>query len=334
MIPAGKIAELIAKAEHIVITAHKSPDGDAVGSTLGLFHALTHAGKDCNVILPDGFAQFIAWMPGAGKILLHDKEPDRCAELISQSDLIFCLDYNSLDRTGNLASLLVEATAPRVLIDHHPFPSDEFAVRFSDTAHSSTCEMVTELLLAMDMKQHITRDAAQCLYSGLVTDTGSFRYSCTSPRTHQIAAELIGTGIENAKIHNQLFDTQSEGRLKLLGYALSEKMVVDKANQTAWFVLSKAELKRFNHQKGDTEGLVNYGLAIEGIRAAAIFVEHEDKVKISLRSKDSVPVNLIAKEYFSGGGHTNAAGGIWESDMDSLIEKWKSIYPAFMATHA
>lgn len=333
MIPSNEIKAQIDRAQKIVITAHKNPDGDALGSTLGLYHALRSYGKNCKVILPDVFPAFIAWMPGADEVLVHEAQEQLVQRTIEECDLIFCLDYNNLERIGQLALPVKASTAARILVDHHPFPSDEFTLVFSDTFPSSTSEMVFALLRAMDLLDHVNESSASCLYAGIVTDTGSFRFSCTSSETHRIVALLIEKGAMNARIHNNLFDTQSENRLKLLGYVLSEKMVVNHALHTAWMVLSKEELDRFKYTKGDTEGMVNYGLSIQGIQMAAIFVEHKDIIKISLRSKGTVPVNLLSGKYFSGGGHTNAAGGKWEGDLNSLLKKWNEVLPEFVKEH-
>lgn len=332
-IPVQEIIHHLGEAQNIIITAHKNPDGDALGSTLGLYHALQNAGKNCTVVLPDGFPSFIAWMPSADKILLFDSMKEKVVEQFKKADLVFCLDYNSLDRTGELSAIIQDCPAPRILIDHHPFPSDEFNVLYSDIFPSSTSEMVVEMLLAVQWGQMIDEKSATCLYTGIVTDTGSFRFSCTSSRTHEIAGQLIQRGAANAHIHDLLFDTQSESRLKLLGYALSEKMIVNHALKTAYIVLTQAELKRFHYRKGDTEGMVNYGLAIQGIKVAAIFVEHEELIKISLRSKGKVPVNELSRNNFSGGGHTNAAGGKWEGDLESLLKKWNEVLPPFINEH-
>lgn len=329
MIPNDKIAAELAAAKKIIITAHKNPDGDALGSTLGLYHALKQAGKEAWVILPDAFPSFIAWMPGANEVLIFDQQKDLVHELIQDADVLFSLDYNGFDRTGDLAPLLREAKAKKIMVDHHPDPEDGFDIRYSDVSASSTSQMVVELLESLGMLAFITAESATCLYAGIVTDTGSFRFASTRPKTHTIAALLIEKGAENGKIHNQLFDTQTESRLKLLGYALSEKMVVLPQWHAAYFSLSREELKRFNYRKGDTEGLVNYGLGMEGIDMAAIFVEHEDVVKISFRSKGSVPVNALSKANFSGGGHTNAAGGKWDGNLDQALSRFLEVLPDF-----
>lgn len=314
----------------IIITAHKNPDGDAVGSTLGLYHFLLNNGYHPYVILPDGFPAFLSWMPDADKIILFENQKEKATELFKNASLIFCLDYNRLDRTGEMEKPIAESQAKKVMIDHHPQPSGQMDVIYSDTSASSTSEMVFRLIEANEAKEKINIACATCLYSGIMTDSGSFRFPSTTPATHRAIAELMEKGADHAAIHTNVYDTSTEDRLRLTGFAITEKMKVLKDLKTAYFVLTKEELQRYNYQKGDTEGLVNYGLSINGILVSAIFVEHKDIIKVSFRSKEKVAVNEFSSAFFNGGGHLNAAGGRSNDSLENTIKKFLEEIPGFM----
>ncbi len=316
--------------DEIVITAHQHPDGDAVGSALGLLHSLRQLGKSAVVVLPDAVPPYTAWMPGVGEIRYHDTDKTYTENLIARAKLIFCLDYNSLSRTGALQQALETAQAPKVLIDHHPFPEPSFALSFSDVSACSTSQLVADLALALGGEALLSAEAANCLYTGIMTDTGSFRYPSTTAHTHRITALLIERGANNAFIHRSVYDNNTESRLRLIGYALSEKMVLLPQLGVAYFSLTREELKRFHFRKGDTEGLVNYGLSIQGIRMAAIFIEDEGKVKISFRSVGNLPVNQFSAQHFAGGGHTNAAGGRSFLSLQETLDRFLSELPEFV----
>lgn len=330
IIPVTAIKSLLDKSQRIVITSHQNPDGDAVGSALGWYHVLRNEKYKVSVILPDRFPDFLKWIPGSEHITFYDTDADQAQLLMEQADLVFCLDYNHINRTGELQGLLASCKAEKILIDHHPEPDSDFAVSYSDTTASSTAQMVVELTNALNFEGSINLDAALCLYSGILTDTGSFRFSSTSAKTHLIAAQLIDVGIDGSLVHSKIFDTNSEDRLKLTGFALSEKMTVLKNLKTAYFVLTKEELQRYNYKKGDTEGLVNYGLAIEGIEVSVIFMEHETDVRMSFRSFGNIPINNLAKKYFNGGGHKNAAGGRSTDSLTEILQLFNQVLPEFM----
>jgi bifunctional oligoribonuclease and PAP phosphatase NrnA len=334
-IPHKEILELLTanRNKSIIITAHKNPDGDAVGSTLGWFHILLNAGYNATVILPDNFPDSLAWMPDAKGILLFENQKEKCTELLNNAGIIFCLDYNGLSRTGEMENFIRQSSAPKIMIDHHPLPENEFTIVFSHVPASSTSEMVVALAQSLGWTEMITEEAASCLYAGIMTDTGSFRFSSTSAQTHEAAALLIRSGAKNSEIHNLVFDTNSEQRMRLLGFALSEKLKVVKELRTAYITLSNEELRRFNFKKGDTEGMVNYGLAIEGIDVAVLFTEHPDMVRISFRSKGNIPVNKLSSAWFSGGGHMNAAGGKSDDKLDVTVERFLRYLPEFMAPY-
>lgn len=314
----------------IVITAHKSPDGDAVGSTLALWNVLTKIGLNATVVLPDGFPAFLSWMNGADKIVLHDKETKKAEELILNADVLFSLDYNDFSRTGKMADALRKSEAFKVMIDHHPDPSNETNILVSSTAECATAQMVFQFIASMGWKKNINVKAAECIYCGMMTDTGSFRFSSTTAKTHFIVAELMAIGLDNTYVHNAVFDNDSETRLRLLGYALSEKMKILPELKASYFILTAQELKKFGYKTGDTEGLVNYGLAVKGVMMSAIFIEGEEQIKISFRSKGKVPVNEFSRSWFNGGGHTNAAGGSLNCNLKDAESLFLEKLPSFI----
>jgi phosphoesterase RecJ-like protein len=298
------------KSRKYVIVTHTNPDGDAIGSSLGLYATLTAAGfSHLDVIIPNPYPAFLSWMPHADKLLLASEHPDLAGELIRGADVVFCLDFNGLSRAEGLEEALSGTRATKILVDHHPQPEESFELLISQPGASSTAEMVFELLEATGLLPYLDRAAAECLYAGIVTDTGSFSYSCNNPRTYEITARLMSLGVDGERIQRLIYNTYSVDRMRLLGYCLSEKLVVIRRCQAAYISLSLDDLKRFNHQPGDTEGVVNYALAMKNISLAALFTEYEDHVKASFRSSGPVDVNRLARKHYHGGGHRNAAGG-------------------------
>jgi len=322
--------ELLEASESIVITAHKSPDGDAVGSSLALMHYLVSQGKRVRVLLPDGFADFLKWMPGAEGIVYFDRDEAQARTLLEQATLIFCLDYNVLSRTGKaMGDALTErlGNVPFVLIDHHQKP-DEFAnVLISDTTSCSTAQLIYRLIVSLSGQEAISVVCGECLYCGIMTDSGSFRFPSVTSETHEIAAHLIRIGVDHAEIHRKVYDTNLLDRVRLVGYALSEILVVLPEFKTAYITLTQDELKRYNYRSGDTEGLVNQALSIEGVNMAVFIREGNNEVKLSFRSKGSFRVNEFAAELFNGGGHTNAAGGAVQLPIDEVVNRLRSALP-------
>lgn len=304
------VKKLLSTPQKIVIVPHKNPDGDAIGSTLGLWHYLRNMGQDATIVSPNDYPKFLKWMPGNERILNFEKENSQAKDAIHQASLIFTLDFNHLGRIGQLQPLLEESMAKFIMIDHHQSPSDYAEIMYSDVTMSSTCEMVYNFIAFLGDENQITVEMANCLYTGIMTDTGSFKFSSTTSRTHKVVAELIDKGAENTKIHNKIYDTNSPSRLHLLGCAL-KNMVILEEYSTAYITLSQTELDSYNYKKGDTEGFVNYGLTLEGIRFAVIFIENKEEgiIKISFRSEGDFSVNEFARSHFNGGGHDNAAGG-------------------------
>tara|TARA_R110002050_G_scaffold75144_1_gene161134 strand:+ start:22539 stop:23639 length:1101 start_codon:yes stop_codon:yes gene_type:complete len=325
-----KIKQLLAAPKQIVIVTHKNPDGDAMGSTLGLYHYLKKYNHQTTVITPNEFPDFLKWMPGENSILKYDSETNVCNELINSADIIFTLDFNEFHRTGHMEKVLEHSKALKILIDHHQAPGSYAQYAFSDVTMSSTCEMVYHFIDMLGDTDVIDVDIATCLYVGIMTDTGSFRFPCTTSATHKIIANLIDKGANNAKIHNDVYDTNSYERLQLLGCALTNLKVIPEL-RTAYISLSQEELNKYNYKKGDTEGVVNYGLSLENIIFAVIFIEDKQEgiIKISLRSKGNFSVNDFSRAHFHGGGHINAAGGRSDLSLDDTIKKFISILPAY-----
>lgn len=318
----GKFKTLLKSAKNIVIVTHYSPDGDAMGSSLGLYHYLTQIGKSVKVIVPNAYPDFLHWLPANNKVLVFEKDEAKAEKTIHKADCIFTLDFNTFKRLEKLGDILQTSTAPKVLIDHHQQPDQYAKLYFHDVKACSTCELVFDLIVGLGDKKLIDKKIAACLYTGLMTDTGSFRYPSVTAKTHTVIAELLKTGIIPSDIHGAVYDTYSADRLKLVGFALSQKMTVMKDLPVAFFALNHSDLQKFNYQKGDTEGLVNYPFGIKGIKVCAFFNEApEGYIKISFRSKGKIDVNTFARKYFNGGGHINAAGG---KSMLNLTETVKS----------
>lgn len=327
------IKQLLSTKKKIVIVPHKNPDGDAIGSTLGLYHFLLKNNQDVQVIAPNDYPHFLKWIPGENTILKHDTDTDNCNALINNADIIFTLDFNAFHRTGNMESVLANSSALKIMIDHHQAPDDYATYMFSDVSMSSTCEMVYHFIAMLDQTNNIDKAISTCLYVGIMTDTGSFRFRSTTSTTHRIIAELIDKGADNNTIHNNVYDTNSYNRLQLLGCALSNLQIIPES-RTAYITLTQNELNKFDYKKGDTEGVVNYALSLNNIIFAAIFIEdrQEGIIKISLRSKGSFSVNEFSRSHFNGGGHNNAAGGRSELSMRKTIEKFIGILPSYNKT--
>lgn len=325
-----KTNKLLQSSKNVVITCHKGPDGDAIGSCLALYLYLKMHHKNVSVIVPDDFPYFLKWLPKSEDILCYDTKKENSDKLINDADLIFSLDYNSLSRTGDMATILKSSKAKFIMIDHHQQPDEYAEVTYSDTTICSTCQMVYHFIEALGDLQLIDESIANCIYTGIMTDTGSFRFRSTTSTTHRVIANLIDIGIDNAKIHQNVYDSNSYNRLQLLGKSLTNLKVIPELN-TAYISLSAAELEEHNAQKGDTEGVVNYALSLQGIKLAAIFKEdlNSGLVKISFRSKGDFSVNEFARTHFNGGGHTNAAGAASNLPLNDTLDKFISILPNY-----
>ena len=324
------VERLLASPKKIVFVGHKNPDGDAIGSCLGLCFFLKNLGHETTVIMPNDFPDFLKWLPGVENIIVHEKDTASSTQKIEEADVIFTLDFNSLDRIGELQAILESNKAKFVMIDHHQQPADYAVATFSDVKMSSTSEMVFHFMAALGQEDKLSEEIAINLYTGIMTDTGSFRFSSTSPTTHRITAKLIEAGADSATIHQNIYDTNSPDRMKLLGVALNNLHILPEFN-TAYITLTQKELDGNNFKKGDTEGFVNYALSVKGVIFAAIFIENkkEDIVKISLRSKGDFSVNDFARNHYSGGGHINAAGGKSSQSLNKTITEFISILPHY-----
>lgn len=317
---------LLATPKKIAIIPHRNPDGDAMGSTLGLYHFLLKNNHHPIVVSPNEFPDFLAWLPGSETVKIFEKDKKNTTKILEEAELIFTLDFNALHRVGEMEKVLEKLTVPFVMIDHHLSPDAYATVTYSDTAFGSTCEMLYHFISFLGKKSEIDKTIGTCIYTGILTDSGSFRFPKTTGTTHRIIADLIDLGVENSEIPALLFDNSSFGKLQLLGRAL-QNMKVLAEHKTAYTTLSQKELDGFEHVKGDTEGIVNYGLSIKGIVFAAIFIENvEEKIiKISFRSQGEFDVNLFAREHFKGGGHCNAAGGKSETSMEETVKKFENL---------
>lgn len=320
------VQQLLSTPKKIAIIPHRNPDGDAMGSTLGLYHFLLKNNHHPVVVSPNEFPDFLAWMPGSETVKVFEKDKKNCTKILEEADLIFTLDFNALHRVGEMENVLNKLKSPFIMIDHHQSPDDYATVTYSDVAFGSTCEMLHNFISALGKKTDIDKTIGTCIYTGILTDSGSFRFPKTTGTTHRIIADLIDLGVENSEIPTLLYDNSSYERLQLLGRALQNmKILAD--NKTTYTTLTQAELDNFNHVKGDTEGIVNYGLSIKGIVFTAIFIENADEkiIKISFRSQGDFDVNLFARDYFNGGGHKNAAGGKSELSMEDTINKFEDL---------
>ncbi|WP_306623117.1 DHH family phosphoesterase [Chryseobacterium ginsenosidimutans] len=319
----SEIKTLLTTENKIVILTHYNPDGDAIGSSLGLKHYLKAKGIFAEVVVPNDFPKFLKWMPEAKKALVAEYKRKVAFDLINEADVIFCLDFNSPSRIGLLGDWLTKAMGKKILIDHHQQP-EPFDYVYSDTVIPATCQMIYHFIEAMGDENLVNKDIAECLYTGIMTDTGGFRFRSTSATTHRIIANLIENGADPAMITSNTWDTNTVSRLHLLALILGRIEVV-KDGKVAVLYLTREELKEYGFQKGDTEGFVNYGLSILGVKMAAFFMEdlYEDFIKISFRSKDDMDVNQFSRKYFSGGGHINAAGGKSNESLHETIETFK-----------
>lgn len=326
----SEIKVLLKSPKKIVIVPHKNPDGDAMGSTLGLYHYLKLFNHDTTIIAPNDYPDFLKWLPGDEFVLKYDTDKIKADELIINADIIFTLDFNALHRTGDMEDILTSAEAVKILIDHHQQPDNYAKYVYSDVTMCSTAQMIYHFIEMLGDVKTINSDISTCLYTGIMTDTGSFRFRSTTSTTHRVIANLIDNGADNAEIHNNVYDTNSYNKLQLLGRALSNLKLISDSN-TAYITLSQKELNTFDYKKGDTEGVVNYALSLSGVKFAVIFIENQSDgiIKISLRSKGDFDVNAFAREHFNGGGHINASGGRSELSLKKTVEKFISILPTY-----
>jgi len=324
-----QLQELLSIPKDITITSHRNPDGDAIGSSLALFHFLEQKGHHVKVVFPSEYPAFVAWMPGADKILIHDIDPGACEFALENSDLIFCLDYNSLTRVDKMGDFIGSLEKKElVLIDHHLYPDIQSDYIYSKPEASSTCEMIYDFVHLLGEANLITIDMAEAMLTGILTDTGSFRYS-TTPHLFKVVASLIERGADDYKLQDLIFNSQTEKQLRLLGHCLNNRMEILDEFHTGIITLTRKDYEYYDIQRGDTEGIVNFLLKMKNIRMAAFITEQPTVVKLSLRSKGDISVQEIATKHFKGGGHKNASGGYSFTGLRSTVKKFKEILPEF-----
>ncbi len=327
-----QLIQLLSEKSRIVLTTHTNPDGDAIGSSMAMLRYLQKKGHEVTAIVPNQFPGFLSWIPEVGEMLIYEENAKVCQQALQDAELVFCLDYNALSRVGVLTDVLKKTKAPRILIDHHIEPETaSFAYCFSTTNTSSTAELVYNFIDVMGDTDLIDREMAECLYTGIITDTGSFSFSANNEETYRVTAELIRNGLDALKIHRLIYDTFSENRLRLLGHAISNRMLIWDDLHTALIYFNKSDLQQFNYQVGDAEGIVNFPLSMEKINLSILITERDKKIRMSFRSKGDFSVNELTRKYFNGGGHKNAAGGTFYKSIDETIEKIKKIITGYKA---
>ncbi|MEZ2335104.1 bifunctional oligoribonuclease/PAP phosphatase NrnA [Mucilaginibacter sp. RCC_168] len=330
MLDLASLKELLAQPQKIVITTHHKPDGDAMGSSLGLYNYLIQQGHHAKVITPTDYPDFLSWMPGNEEVIIYTEHQEQSATLIADADMVFCLDFNALGRINQMGELVGQSSAYKIMIDHHLEPEDFDDYRHWNINACATAQLIYDFIVnELQHPELINKDVATCLYTGIMTDSASFRLPNTTSTVHRIVADLIDAGAVNWRIHELVYNSASENRLRFLGHCLDSCLEVLPEYNTAIIAVSKDDLEKYDVDTGDTEGVVNYALSMASIRLAAFIVERRDKVKLSLRSKGEFPANEIVKKYFSGGGHRNAAGGHSEDSLEQVVQQFKLILPEY-----
>ncbi len=330
MQPIEQFFPLLKQPFKAVITCHQKPDGDAMGSSLALYHFLNQLGHEVTVISPTNWAQFLDWMPGTDKVVDFEQNREASTQLVNDADYVFCLDFNILHRTKHLEPVIAASKSIKILIDHHQQPdTPSFGYGISDVKMSSTCEMIYDFIVQSGHSNLINIDIATCLYTGLMTDTGSFRFPSTTASVHKIVAHLKEIGLQHSKIHENIYDQGSEARLKFMGNAFLNRMQVFPEYHTAIMAIPKTDIYKFDLKTGDTEGLVNYLLSIQGVKLAAIVIDREEERKWSFRSKGIFDVNIFARTHFEGGGHANAAGGRSSKSVEETANDFINLLPDY-----
>lgn len=313
------------RADKIVIVSHVSPDGDAIGSSLGLWHFLNSQDKNVHVIVPNAFPDFLKWMPGAKEVIQYNRYKEFADKLIMEADVICCLDFNVLSRIDEMEEIVRVSPGRKMIVDHHLYPGDFARIVISHPQISSTSELVFRLICQLGNFSDITKEAAECIYTGMMTDTGGFTYNSNDREIYLIIGELLSKGIDKDEIYRNVFNTHSEGRLRLMGYVLYEKMQVFPQFNAALITLTREEQKKFQYKKGDTEGFVNMPLSMKGICFSVFLREdtEKDMIKVSLRSVGTFPCNEVASGFFNGGGHLNASGGEFYGPIEEAVSLFK-----------
>jgi len=323
------VKQLLEEPKRIVLTTHTRPDGDAMGSSLGLYHFLKEQGHHVSVITPTNYAVFLHFLPGDHEVIIYENHQKKCKKLIAEAEVLFILDYNAPKRAKPMGDVINNSKATKILIDHHLEPQEGFGeYAFWNVAASSTCELVYDFIAQTSSVEFINKKIATCLYTGICTDTGRLKFN-TNARLYEIVADLIRKGININKIHTQVFDTFSENKLRFLGFCLTKRMMVFPEYNTAFIYVTERDFRRFNYQEGDKEGLVNHPLSLAGFRFAALITENDEMVKLSFRSKGNFSVNEFARKHFNGGGHKNASGGMSRSSLQATMDKFIDLLPQY-----
>ncbi|MFD2523556.1 DHH family phosphoesterase [Emticicia soli] len=324
--------DLLASPKRIVITTHQNPDADALGSSLGLASYLKKKNHTVTVITPTDYPEFLQWMSGEKEVINFESEKQEQAKrLLAEADVIFCLDFSALNRIKAMEEPVKNAPAKKVLIDHHQQPEHFADFVFWNEKAAATCELIYQLIEILGDKALIDIQAAECLYAGVVADTGSFRFDSTTKDLHRVAGELLDIGVETNSIHRRIFDNNSLERIQFLGFVLGQKLIYLPDYKVSYMAISKDELARYGSKNGDTEGIVNYGLSIKGVEMTAMFVERDDMIRISFRSVKDFSVSEFARNNFNGGGHKNAAGGRSYDGLSKTVERFLSLLPQYQA---
>jgi phosphoesterase RecJ-like protein len=330
MLDLAALTELLASPKKIVITTHHKPDGDAMGSSLGLYNYLIQQGHHASVIAPTDYPAFLSWLPRNGDVIIYTEQAAKSAALIADADLIFCLDFNALSRINEMGVLVGESKAYKIMIDHHLEPQDFDDYRHWNINACATAQLIYDFIVnELHHRELINADVATCLYTGIMTDSASFRLPNTTSTVHRIVADLIDMGAVNWRIHELVYNSATENRLRFLGHCLANCLEVLPEYHTAIIAVNNTDLHKYDVDTGDTEGIVNYALSMADIKLAAFIVERSDRVKLSLRSKGEFPANEICKKYFDGGGHRNAAGGHSSNTLEQVIQQFKTILPEY-----
>ena len=330
MLDTASLSKLLAQPKKIVITTHHKPDGDAMGSSLGLYNYLIQQGHHARVIAPTDYPDFLSWMPGNERVIIYTENTQQSVDLINEADVIFCLDFNALNRINEMGEVVRASKAYKVMIDHHLEPEDFDDYRHWNISACATAQLVYDFIVnVLNNKALVNADVATCLYTGIMTDSASFRLPNTTSAVHRTVADLIDAGAVNWRIHELVYNSASENRLRFLGHCLTNCLEILPEFNTAIIAVNKQDLDKYDVNTGDTEGIVNYALSISSIHLAAFIVERNDKVKLSLRSKGEFPANDICKKYFSGGGHRNAAGGQSTNSLQQVVDQFKQILPEY-----
>lgn len=323
-----ELKSLLSIPKDVLITTHRNPDGDAIGASLGLYHYLRKLGHSVDIVCPSEYPDFLSWMPDVSRIHIFDTDPEVSRKVAERANLVFFLDFNSLDRIDKLGEPITPLRVPKVMIDHHLYPEPFADYVISDTTASSTCELIYDFIDRLGHRTWIDRTVADCLFTGILTDTGSFKYS-TSPKLFRIVAELLEIGVDDYQLQDLIFNSMQAKHLRLLGHCLYNRMEILDEYQTGIITLTKEDYTNFDIQRGDTEGIVNYLLKIQNVRLAALITEQPTIVKLSLRSKGDFSVQEIARKHFKGGGHKNAAGGASFQSLSSTLRRFKAILPQY-----